>query len=165
MLLAQNEEETLRAFISFVKRVKPLVFVTYNGDFFDWPYIDKRAAKYGVSLEEVRRARVLRGCFEDSLVASLQRLTMRGVALTYSYALQELGMTYDEVNAEFKGRFSVHLDAFYWVKRDSYLPQGSHGLKAVRGAGAAFALVHRSCMRLIHACSLPRFRPARPQRR
>lgn len=29
------------------------------------------------------------------------------------------------------GRFSVHMDAFAWVKRDSYLPQGSQGLKAV----------------------------------
>lgn len=45
-----------------------------------------------------------------------------------------MGMTYDDVNAEFKGRFTVHLDAFYWVKRDSYLPQGSHGLKAVTKA-------------------------------
>lgn len=25
----------------------------------------------------------------------------------------------------------MHLDAFCWVKRDSYLPQGSQGLKAV----------------------------------
>jgi hypothetical protein len=28
-------------------------------------------------------------------------------------------------------RCAVHLDAFHWVKRDSYLPQGAHGLKAV----------------------------------
>jgi len=25
----------------------------------------------------------------------------------------------------------VHMDCFRWVKRDSYLPQGSQGLKAV----------------------------------
>ena len=25
----------------------------------------------------------------------------------------------------------VHMDAFSWVRRDSYLPQGSQGLKAV----------------------------------
>ena len=24
----------------------------------------------------------------------------------------------------------IHIDAFHWVKRDSYLPAGSHGLKA-----------------------------------
>lgn len=32
----------------------------------------------------------------------------------------------------FHGNFIfVHLDCFYWVKRDAFLPQGSHGLKAV----------------------------------
>ena len=25
----------------------------------------------------------------------------------------------------------IHLDAFSWVRRDSYLPQGAQGLKAV----------------------------------
>lgn len=28
-------------------------------------------------------------------------------------------------------RAAVHLDAFQWVKRDSYLPQGAQGLKSV----------------------------------
>ena len=32
---------------------------------------------------------------------------------------------------EFRGKCCVHLDAFSWVQRDSYLPQGSQGLKAV----------------------------------
>ncbi len=32
---------------------------------------------------------------------------------------------------EYTGRCMVHLDAFLWVKRDSYLPQGNQGLKAV----------------------------------
>ena len=27
-------------------------------------------------------------------------------------------------------RFAVNMDCFLWVKRDSYLPQGSQGLKA-----------------------------------
>jgi DNA polymerase epsilon subunit 1 len=35
---------------------------------------------------------------------------------------------------EYFGRFIVHLDCYYWVQRDSYLPQGSHGLKAVTKA-------------------------------
>jgi len=34
-------------------------------------------------------------------------------------------------DGEYRGRCSVHLDAFHWVQRDSYLPQGSQGLKAV----------------------------------
>ena len=36
-----------------------------------------------------------------------------------------------ENNGEYRGRTSVHMDCIYWVKRDSYLPQGAHGLKAV----------------------------------
>lgn len=32
---------------------------------------------------------------------------------------------------EYIGRCMVHLDAFSWVQRDSYLPQGNQGLKAV----------------------------------
>lgn len=35
---------------------------------------------------------------------------------------------------EFSGRFASHMDCFYWVQRDAYLPQGSHGLKAVTKA-------------------------------
>ena len=34
-------------------------------------------------------------------------------------------------SGEYVGRCMVHLDAFHWVKRDSYLPQGSQGLKSV----------------------------------
>lgn len=35
---------------------------------------------------------------------------------------------------EFKSRQCIHMDCFRWVKRDSYLPQGSQGLKAVTKA-------------------------------
>jgi DNA polymerase epsilon subunit 1 len=34
-------------------------------------------------------------------------------------------------DSEYTGRCLVHLDAFRWVQRDSYLPQGNQGLKAV----------------------------------
>jgi DNA polymerase epsilon subunit 1 len=37
-------------------------------------------------------------------------------------------------SAEYRSRFASHMDAFKWVKRDSYLPQGSQGLKAVTKA-------------------------------
>ena len=35
------------------------------------------------------------------------------------------------MEGEYVGRCVVHLDAFCWVQRDSYLPQGNQGLKAV----------------------------------
>ncbi|KAJ1965267.1 DNA polymerase epsilon catalytic subunit [Dipsacomyces acuminosporus] len=47
--------------------------------------------------------------------------------------MQEIGWYRDEAD-EYKCRGCVHMDCFRWVKRDSYLPVGSHGLKAVTTA-------------------------------
>ena len=43
---------------------------------------------------------------------------------------KELGISVTS-SGEVVGRCSVHLDSFCWVQRDSYLPQGAQGLKAV----------------------------------
>ena len=37
-------------------------------------------------------------------------------------------------DGEFYGSHLSHLDCFYWVERDAFLPQGSRGLKAVTKA-------------------------------
>ena len=37
-------------------------------------------------------------------------------------------------DGEFYGSHISHLDCFYWVERDAFLPQGSRGLKAVTKA-------------------------------
>ena len=67
---------------------------TYNGDSFDFPYVDTRATANGLSL------------------------------------YHETGFSRDSED-EYKSSTCSHMDCFRWVKRDSYLPQGSHGLKAV----------------------------------
>ena len=90
-----DEAATIRKFFDLIKEHKPHVFVTYNGDNFDWPYVEKRA--------------------------KLHKMWMGG----------EIGMRCNEDTGECLGRSGIHLDCFYWVKRDSYLPQGSQGLKAV----------------------------------
>ena len=33
-------------------QVKPGIYVTYNGDFFDWPFIETRASKNGMSMQQ-----------------------------------------------------------------------------------------------------------------
>jgi hypothetical protein len=43
--------------------------------------------------------------------------------------LQEVGFQCDKNQGECRAKFACHLDCFAWVKRDSYLPQGSQGLK------------------------------------
>ena len=85
-----TELATLQRFFNHIREIRPTIYVTYNGDFFDWPFIDKRCSFYGLSLEE------------------------------------EIGVVLFE--SEYRGRFSVHIDCFLWVKRDSYLPQGSQGM-------------------------------------
>ncbi|KFK43140.1 hypothetical protein AALP_AA1G085200 [Arabis alpina] len=94
----KDEVELLRKWFSHMQEVKPGIYVTYNGDFFDWPFIERRASHHEIKMNE------------------------------------ELGFRCDQNQGECRAKFVCHLDCFAWVKRDSYLPQGSHGLKAVTKA-------------------------------
>ncbi|GJM85088.1 hypothetical protein PR202_ga01509 [Eleusine coracana subsp. coracana] len=93
-----TELDLLKAWFAHMQEVKPGIYVTYNGDFFDWPFLEKRAAHHGIKMSE------------------------------------EIGFQCDNNQGECRAKFSCHLDCFAWVKRDSYLPQGSQGLKAVTKA-------------------------------
>ena len=92
-----DEQSLLERFIQHFKDVRPNIIVTYNGDAFDWPFVDARMAHFGISLAE------------------------------------EIGFTLDSQN-EYKSRHAIHMDAYRWVKRDSYLPVGSQHLKAATRA-------------------------------
>ena len=92
-----NEEDCILRWVRHMQETQPMVYVTYNGDWFDWPFMFRRSEEYGISLE------------------------------------QEIGFAMNDAN-ECRSESAVHIDAFYWVKRDSYLPQGSQGLKAVTKA-------------------------------
>ena len=39
--------KTWQRFFEHILDVKPHIFVTYNGDFFDWPFVEARAAIHG----------------------------------------------------------------------------------------------------------------------
>ncbi|XP_058812219.1 DNA polymerase epsilon catalytic subunit 1 [Topomyia yanbarensis] len=91
-----NEMGLIQKFFDHILDVKPHIFVTYNGDFFDWPFVEARAAVYDLDMK------------------------------------REIG--YSKVNARdgnYLCRPAMHMDCLCWVKRDSYLPVGSQGLKAV----------------------------------
>ena len=77
--------------------MKPTVIATFNGDFFDWPFVENRTRFHDMDMFE------------------------------------EIGFAKDN-EGEYKSKYCVHMDCFRWVKRDSYLPQGSQGLKAVTTA-------------------------------
>lgn len=93
----QDEEATIRRFFEHIQTAKPTVMATFNGDAFDFPFLQARAEAHGIDM------------------------------------FLEIGFAKDSEN-EFKSRNCIHMDCFRWVKRDSYLPQGSQGLKAVTTA-------------------------------
>lgn len=92
-----DEEATIRRFFQHIQTAKPTVMATFNGDFFDFPFLYARAKVHGIDM------------------------------------YLETGFAKDNED-EFKSSTCAHMDCFRWVKRDSYLPQGSQGLKAVTTA-------------------------------
>ncbi|KAI1424231.1 DNA polymerase epsilon [Xylaria sp. FL1777] len=89
-----NEKALIERFFLHVKEARPTVIATYNGDFFDWPFVEARASVNGIDM------------------------------------YREIGWRKDSEDI-YKCTYGVHMDCFAWVNRDSYLPQGSRGLKAV----------------------------------
>ncbi|XP_077864309.1 DNA polymerase epsilon catalytic subunit A-like [Saccoglossus kowalevskii] len=92
-----DEVSLLQRFIEHVLEVKPHIFVTYNGDMFDWPFVEARCNYHGIDM------------------------------------YKEIGFQKD-TQGEYKSRQCIHMDAYRWVKRDSYLPVGSQNLKAASKA-------------------------------
>ncbi|KAI9822489.1 MAG: DNA polymerase epsilon catalytic subunit [Pycnora praestabilis] len=89
-----DEKAVLERFFLHIKEARPTVIATYNGDFFDWPFVEARASVLGIDM------------------------------------YQEIGFRKNSEDI-YQSDYCVHMDCFSWVNRDSYLPQGSRGLKAV----------------------------------
>lgn len=102
----RNEKALLERFFSEVRLAAPRVFATFNGDFFDWPFVETRAAIHGLDMG----TEIGMHCAGDKNFETKQT----------------------------KGRTALHMDVLHWVNRDSYLPQGSRGLKAVTRALLGF---------------------------
>lgn len=92
-----NEMQLIQKFFDHIMEVRPHIIVTYNGDFFDWPFVETRAAVYNLHMK------------------------------------REIGFSKLR-DGNYLSRPCIHMDCLCWVKRDSYLPVGSHGLKAVAKA-------------------------------
>ncbi|KAL6240084.1 DNA polymerase epsilon catalytic subunit A [Aspergillus navahoensis] len=89
-----NERAVIERFFEHIKEAKPTVIATYNGDFFDWPFVEARASVLGIDM------------------------------------YKEIGFRKNSEDI-YQSDHCAHMDCFAWVNRDSYLPQGSRGLKAV----------------------------------
>ena len=124
-----DEKALLQRFIDHCRELKPHVYVTYNGDYFDWPFMKRRCQIHGLDIENALGIAAHGGQQTNQTAAANEddddqedEAGKKKKNNIFSTAQQ----------AEFRGVAGpVHLDAFYWVKRDSYLPQGSQGLKAV----------------------------------
>ncbi|OQR73201.1 DNA polymerase epsilon catalytic subunit A-like [Tropilaelaps mercedesae] len=92
-----NEEALLNKFFDHILDTRPLVVVTYNGDTFDWMYVEERAKVYEIDMTNF---------------------------IGWSKGRE----------GYYLSRPCAHMDCLHWVKRDSYLPVGSHNLKAVAKA-------------------------------
>lgn len=92
-----DEKAVIERFFLHIKEARPTVIATYNGDFFDWPFVDARSSVNGIDM------------------------------------YQEIGWRKGS-DDQYCCDYSAHMDCFHWVNRDSYLPQGSRGLKAVTTA-------------------------------
>ncbi|KAL8972815.1 MAG: hypothetical protein Q9183_000342 [Haloplaca sp. 2 TL-2023] len=89
-----DEKAVIERFFEHIKEAKPTVIASYNGDFFDWPFVEARASVCGIDM------------------------------------YHEIGFRKNSEDI-YQSNYGVHMDCFSWVNRDSYLPQGSRGLKAV----------------------------------
>ncbi|EFN67414.1 DNA polymerase epsilon catalytic subunit A [Camponotus floridanus] len=47
-----NEKATITRFFDHIDEIRPHIFVTYNGDFFDWPFVEARAAIHNMDMKE-----------------------------------------------------------------------------------------------------------------
>lgn len=47
-----DERELLERWYAHMRRVRPGIFVTYNGDFFDWPFLQARSERHGIDMHQ-----------------------------------------------------------------------------------------------------------------
>ncbi|CAH0549983.1 unnamed protein product [Brassicogethes aeneus] len=47
-----NEMGLIQKFFDHIMDIRPHIFVTYNGDFFDWPFVEARAASYDLDMRQ-----------------------------------------------------------------------------------------------------------------
>ncbi len=137
----------MQKFFDHIQEVKPHIFVTYNGDFFDWPFIEARAKIHGKIIFFSRDAFKLRQLFR---FLSIYESKMLWFKLTCTLKLSGLDMATEigfSQNREgvYCSRPASHMDAFCWVKRDSYLPVGSQNLKAAAKAKLRYFNILNLC--------------------
>lgn len=110
-----DEKALILKFYEHIQELRPHILVTFNGDNFDFEFLRLRGLRYNISmLSEIG--------FPYSTTDGIAPLQL-GEPTTTRTAMG--------TKQEYQGRHQVHIDCLRWVERDSYLPCGSRGLKAV----------------------------------
>ncbi len=73
---AEHELALLQRFYAHIREAQPTVFVTYNGDFFDWPFIEARSTFHGLSMKEVGAGVSFALCHAASHLSPMLMLTL-----------------------------------------------------------------------------------------
>ncbi|PWA94332.1 DNA polymerase epsilon catalytic subunit [Artemisia annua] len=90
----KNEEELLRLWFSHMREVKPGIYVTYNGDFFDWPFLENRAAHHGLKMNDaVTKAKLGYDPLEVN-PEDMVRFAMEKPQMMASYSVSDAVSTY-----------------------------------------------------------------------
>jgi DNA polymerase epsilon subunit 1 len=109
-----DERSCICRFFSHFLDARPNIIVTYNGDSFDWPFVEMRATKHGLDMH--KEIGFTKETNTDGEYKSRQCIHMDAYRLVFDKFLYK------------------YLLFFSWVKRDSYLPMGSQSLKATTRA-------------------------------
>lgn len=93
-----SQKGLLKLWFAHMQDVKPGIYVTYNGDFFDWPFLETRAAHHGYNMSEVCNLSMLDTCFLSYLHLSWlkvlsPRLSTLHFILIFSAIFDHLCMT------------------------------------------------------------------------
>lgn len=48
----KDEKALIYRFFTHILEIRPHIFVTYNGDFFDWPFVETRAAIHQIDMKQ-----------------------------------------------------------------------------------------------------------------
>ncbi|KJH52429.1 hypothetical protein DICVIV_01406 [Dictyocaulus viviparus] len=117
-----DETSTIRRFFDHILQIQPNIIVSYNGDFFDWPFMDARASIRGINMTEYI------GFAKDAADEYKSRNCVHMDAFRfYEFTSSGNWICYVLITVLFR-----------WVKRDSYLPVGSQNLKAVTKAKLSY---------------------------
>lgn len=111
----KGEEELIIRFIEIIQKHSPHIITTYNGGFFDWPFVEKRASKYNISIENTISIQATREYYESPFLMHLDcykwvkrdsYLPMNNQGLKAATRVK-LGYYPDEIDPEDMVKFAV----------------------------------------------------------